>query len=80
MKKNKTSIVPHILLILTLFHGTLWVLDLLNPLMGFLDNRITNITFAVYILVAGLESVLCIMKQCGEEKNMVSNPKTEERP
>lgn len=78
--KNKTKIIPHILLILTLFHGTLWVLDLLNPLMGFMDNRITNITLAVYILIAGIESILCIMKQCREEEKMVSNPKPEERP
>lgn len=80
MKKEHTNWISHVLLILTLFHGTLWVLNALNPLMGFLDNGITNVTLAAYLLLTGIQSVLCIGNQCRVEKKEVSNPKPEERP
>lgn len=53
MKNRLLNMLPHLTIILSLFIGTLWVLNQLNPLMGFLDNQISDI-FLILLCISSL--------------------------
>lgn len=62
MKKWHLNLWPHLTIILSLFLGTLWVLNQLNPMMDFLNNGISIAALMVFILSSLITSVSFLWK------------------
>lgn len=62
MKKWHLNLWPHLTIILSLFLGTLWVLNQLNPMMDFLNNGISTAALMVFILSSLITSVSFLWK------------------
>lgn len=60
MKKWHLNFCPHLTFILSLFMGTLWVLDQLNPMMNFLSNDIADGALMIFIISAFITAALSI--------------------
>ena len=54
---------PHLTFILALFIATLWVLDQLNPLMNFLNNRIADSALFVFCISSLITSAISIWRR-----------------
>lgn len=61
MKKVRKIIkwlLPHCAIILSAAFITFWILDYLNPMIGFLDNQITDILLLVFCIITLLTGIL----------------------
>ncbi len=61
MKKLKAlieTLLPHASIILAAAFITFWILDYLNPLIGFLDNDISNVLLLVFCILSLLNGIL----------------------
>lgn len=54
---------PHLTFILALFIATLWVLDQLNPMMNFLNNRIADSALFVFCISSLITSAISIWRR-----------------
>lgn len=71
MKKVQT-ILPHIVFITALFLTALWVLDQLNPLMGFLSNPLSDLILLLFFLVSALNGICDIHKLIQAEQHSIA--------
>ncbi|MFT4004949.1 MAG: hypothetical protein QM683_04640 [Lacrimispora sp.] len=71
MKKWYLNLWPHLTIILSLFLGTLWVLNQLNPMMNFLDNGLSNAALMALILSSLITSASFLWRRCGDGKDLI---------
>lgn len=71
MKKWYLNLWPHLTIILSLFLGTLWVLNQLNPMMNFLNNQISNAVLMVFILSSLITSASFLWRRCRDGKDLI---------
>lgn len=60
MKNWYLNLWPHLTFILSLFMGTLWVLDQLNPMMNFLGNDIADGALMIFVISSFVTAILSI--------------------
>lgn len=77
MKKIQT-ILPHIVFISATFFIVLWILDQLNPLMGFLNNPLSDMLLLLFFLTAALNGICDIYTLCQAKPATVNAPSSEE--
>lgn len=58
--KRIIAVLPHVTIILSLMFITLWILDKFNPLMNFLDSKLSNLLLLVLFILAILTSILAV--------------------
>jgi hypothetical protein len=58
--KRLISILPHITIILSIMFITLWILDKFNPLMNFLDSKLSNLLLLILFISAILTSIVAV--------------------
>lgn len=63
MNKWYVNFWPHLTFILALFIATLWVLDQLNPMMNFLNNRIADSALFVFCISSLITSAISIWRR-----------------
>lgn len=68
MNEKIRNAVPHLMIIGSLFLGTLWVLDQLNPMMGFLSNSTVNVVLFVFCILALVSGIQDIRLQCAKSE------------
>ncbi|MEY8352343.1 hypothetical protein AALB39_03205 [Lachnospiraceae bacterium 54-53] len=71
MKHWYLNLWTHLTIILSLFMGTLWVLDQLNPMMNFLNNNITDGLFMLFCISALITSASFLRRRCRDENDSV---------
>lgn len=54
---------PHVVIVMALFLGTLWTLDKLNPLMGFMENPFAEAVQILFFITALCNGVYQAWKQ-----------------
>lgn len=67
MQNKLLRFIPHGCIILSLFLGTLWVLDQLNPMMNFLENSTAKATVILLCLLALGQGVLALWREVKNE-------------
>ena len=77
MKKIQL-ILPHIVFISAIFFIVLWILDQLNPLMGFLNNPLSDMLLLLFFLTAALNGICDIHTTCHTKADTVTSQISEE--
>lgn len=68
MNRRICKMLPHLSIIMALFLGTLWVLDQLNPLMGFTNNSISDVIQLVFCIIVLINGGKQIWEYSGEKE------------
>lgn len=63
------KIIPHLCIILTLMMITLFILNYLNPLMGFLSRGMSKVVIVLWILSI-IAAVACIIASLATKKSI----------
>jgi hypothetical protein len=63
MNKWYVNLWAHLTFILALFIATLWVLDQLNPMMNFLNNRIADSALFLFCISSLITSAISIWRR-----------------
>lgn len=63
MNKWYVNLWPHLTFILALFIATLWVLDQLNPMMNFLNNRTADSVLFLFCISSLITSAISIWRR-----------------
>jgi hypothetical protein len=58
--KRIIRMVPHITIILTLMFITLWILDMINPMMNFLNSDKSKILLMILFISSLLTSMIAV--------------------
>lgn len=59
--KRMIRVLPHITIILSLMFIVFWILDQYNPLMNFVNSRISNILLLVFCILSLLTSIVTVI-------------------
>jgi len=57
------KVLPHITIILCVMFITLWILDIYNPLMNFLNSTLSKVLMLMLFIIAILTSILTVALQ-----------------
>lgn len=71
IKRTVIWLLPHGSIVLGAAFITFWILDYLNPMIGFLDNAITDglfLAFCIFNLLNGILAASLVWKNMGKEK------------
>ena len=54
------KVLPHIVIILSIMFITFWILDIYNPMMNFLNSKISNWLLLIFFICSLILSMLTI--------------------
>ena len=83
LRKIKRAVIwllPHGSIVLGAAFITFWILDYLNPMIGFLDNAITDwlfLAFCIFNLLNGILSASLVWKHMGKKKRKAESTESE---